>query len=108
MPLMSSTGGRKSGPNPVAEDFKAAGKGNEAQAEQEKAHPVEGAARSREIRHDVVGVEDADEPDGDVNQEIQCHVAYVTSQPPSRGPTTGPTRPGMLMKLSTATSSVRG
>ena len=47
-------------------------------------------------------------PMGMLIRKIQCHVAYVTSQPPSRGPTTGPTRPGMLMKLSTATSSVRG
>ena len=35
MPLMSSTEG-EIGADPVAEDFKAAGKGNEAQAEQEK------------------------------------------------------------------------
>ena len=66
------------GADPVAEDFKAAGKGNEAQPEQEKAHPVEGAARSREIRHDVVGVEDADEPDGDVDQEdpVPCGIRH--------------------------------
>lgn len=56
MPLMTVRR-EKIGADPVAEDFKAAGKGNEAQAEQEKALQSKGQARSREIRHDVVGVE---------------------------------------------------
>ena len=47
-------------------------------------------------------------PTGRLIRKIQCQEAYSTSQPPSVGPASGPSRPGMVTKLSTRTKSWRG
>ena len=47
-------------------------------------------------------------PIGILIRKIQCQLAQVTSTPPNTGPRMGPTRPGMVTKLSTGRSSLRG
>ena len=47
-------------------------------------------------------------PTGTLIQKIQCQEAYSTSQPPRAGPSSGPTCPGMAMKLMARMKASRG
>ncbi|MCY1446950.1 hypothetical protein D9M71_635460 [compost metagenome] len=47
-------------------------------------------------------------PTGRLSRKIQCQLRISTSQPPTVGPSNGPSRPGMVMKLMIRTSSLRG
>ena len=45
---------------------------------------------------------------GRLMRKIQCQLAYSTNQPPKLGPTMGPSKPGMAIKLMAAKNSLRG
>ena len=47
-------------------------------------------------------------PTGTLTRKIQCQLTYSTIQPPSVGPISGPTRPGMATKLMALRNCSRG
>ena len=47
-------------------------------------------------------------PTGRLIRKTQCQLAISTSQPPSGGPTRGPSKPGIVTKASTLSNSARG
>lgn len=97
-----------SGNNLLAKQLDSTGKQHQAQAKEDKTERVEATSWRGEIRHVLASVDDSDNADGNINQEYPVPACPGHQYAAEHGAEDRADQAGMVTKLSTGSSSLRG